>query len=378
MDLALLAGAPDHFLERDHAGAPGAEVLGGELLAHRLADIVVDVARSDRARAAVLAQIFEQMLSRQLLGPSRDPGEPAIRDRHGPLDAMLAGEADPQLVAGHAGMAVAQGGRAEALVRLRIFLVADPHVGRVDQPHDGGDHRLAAGRIAGHVRRDALAQRRQLAAERRQPLIFAAVAPGPEIGMIAILPPPARIIADALDVAVRVGAEPDPLISRRHTDRVEPVDLVAVGDPFPVRSEILPIAPAPFAADPGRRVVDIFEAGRLGHERAQCARRLFRSAWVKFAAIGRNLCTRRREAVSSSGTNIRRCRSWPGHGSCCASRRLPFAPSRLRVKQKDGFCSAVLRRLAPRPPPGTACAPARARAGGARRRSRSGCRSPSR
>src|SRR3546814_14943694 len=47
-------------VEREHARAPRAEMLGGEILAHRLADIIVDVGRADRMRPARLI----------------DPGEP--------------------------------------------------------------------------------------------------------------------------------------------------------------------------------------------------------------------------------------------------------------------------------------------------------------
>src|SRR3546814_3319430 len=35
-------------VEREHARAPRAEMLGGEILAHRLAEIIVDVGRADR------------------------------------------------------------------------------------------------------------------------------------------------------------------------------------------------------------------------------------------------------------------------------------------------------------------------------------------
>ena len=42
-------------------------MLGGEILAGRLADIVVDVGRADRLRLAVLVEILEQVLAGQVL-----------------------------------------------------------------------------------------------------------------------------------------------------------------------------------------------------------------------------------------------------------------------------------------------------------------------
>src|SRR3546814_18044442 len=50
-------------VEREHARAPRAEMLGGEILAHRLADIIVDVGRADRMRLARLIEPGEQVLA---------------------------------------------------------------------------------------------------------------------------------------------------------------------------------------------------------------------------------------------------------------------------------------------------------------------------
>jgi hypothetical protein len=47
-------------------------MLGGEILAGRLADIVVDVGRADRLRLAVAVDILEQMLARQVLAFADD------------------------------------------------------------------------------------------------------------------------------------------------------------------------------------------------------------------------------------------------------------------------------------------------------------------
>src|SRR5687768_17999598 len=62
----------------DDAGAPGAEILGGERLAHRLLDIDVDVRGGDRPGVAVRVEELEQTLAGKVLGAARDAGEVAI------------------------------------------------------------------------------------------------------------------------------------------------------------------------------------------------------------------------------------------------------------------------------------------------------------
>jgi hypothetical protein len=179
LDAAVPLDPLEHRLEGDDAGAPGAEVLGGEILAHRRLDVGVDVARADRAGIARLVHIFEQALARQVLRSARDSDEVAVGDGHRPLDAVLAGIADLQPPALDLRVPVAQGGRAEALVLLGIFLVADPHPGLVDQPHHRGEHGVGGGRLAFEVRLDLLAELGQRPPEGGEPLIFARFLPAP-------------------------------------------------------------------------------------------------------------------------------------------------------------------------------------------------------
>ena len=79
-----------------HGAGPGAEVLGGEVLAGDLAQVVVDVARADGADLAVLVEVLEQLLPGQVLA-ARARSAPGARSRQ--LDvvrlAALAPEAEP-------------------------------------------------------------------------------------------------------------------------------------------------------------------------------------------------------------------------------------------------------------------------------------------
>ena len=117
----------------------------------------------------------------------------------------------------------------------------------VEQPHDRREHAVAVELAALQIRFDALADLGQRLAEFAAAVIFGGVLLGAIIGVIAILLAPARILAGRLDMAVGVLAEPGVDIGGGQGERVEPVDLVAVGDalcrrrnrpsraPFPAR-----------------------------------------------------------------------------------------------------------------------------------------------
>ncbi len=78
--------------------------------------------------------------------------------------------------------------------------------------------------------------------------------------MVAILPAALGVVADRLDMAVGLRAEPGALISRRQANRVQPIDLVAIGDASAVGVKILPVAAALLAGDAGDELmVDIGE-----------------------------------------------------------------------------------------------------------------------
>src|SRR5436309_96178 len=72
--------------------------------------------------------------------------------------------------------------------------------------------------------------------------------------MIAILLPAAGIDAGRLQMAIRIGAEPGIFISWRKADRVQPVDLIALGDALPLGVEIGPVPAHPLARDARLRV----------------------------------------------------------------------------------------------------------------------------
>ena len=191
-------------------------------------------------RLAVAVEVLEQVLARQVLHLAHQPREPRVADRRLAQLAALGLEAQLELVARDLGVALAQRGRAEALVRLGVALVADADRAEIEQPHDARHHPLARQRAAREVLGDPLAHLGQQPPELGAAVELLGLLPGAELGVVAVLLAPARIDPGGEQVAAVLRAEPGIGIGRRQRDRVEPVDLVAVGDPLARRDRNRP------------------------------------------------------------------------------------------------------------------------------------------
>jgi hypothetical protein len=120
--------------------------------------------------------------------------------------------------------------RAIALVLLGIFLIADPNMLGVEKADDGRENRFFREFASLEILLDPPAKPLQGLPEFKQSLVFRAVSLGPEIGVISILCASSRIDAGRLQMTVRVGAKPCIGIGRGQSDRIEPLDFVAVRD----------------------------------------------------------------------------------------------------------------------------------------------------
>src|SRR5262245_39968565 len=139
-------------------------------------------------------------------------------------------------------MAGPEGGRTEALVRSRIFLVTDAEEFGVEKAYHGREHGFSIEFALFEVLFDLGAKLRQRFPESQAIGIFGLVAAGPEIRMIAILLAAAGIAAGCLKVAVRILAIPGIAIGRWKADGAEPVYFVPIGDPLPAFVEVCPVA----------------------------------------------------------------------------------------------------------------------------------------
>jgi hypothetical protein len=185
---------------RQHGAVPGAKVLGREVIADLGLDVVVDVDRADVAPGTVLAE-DEQILGAAATAAhcfDRPPGG-GVANRLQPPLPTLGGEFEDHLAVFDRDVLTADRRQPIALVRLRVLLAADPEEAEVE---------LAAG-----------------------------VDPG------------------RLDVAERVGADPDLLPGPRDPQAPHPLQRLLVLDPHLAGVEVGKAAAPPLPLDALRGAV---------------------------------------------------------------------------------------------------------------------------
>ena len=91
-------------------------------------------------QSAVVVDVLEQLLARQLLTAANQPGHPLIGDRDVVPLAALADEPDANRRALDADVLPAEGREPVRLVRGGVALVAHAHVGALEERHHEGDH----------------------------------------------------------------------------------------------------------------------------------------------------------------------------------------------------------------------------------------------
>lgn len=136
-DRALAGGEP---LEGEAARMEGAEMLGGEIAAHRLAQIGVDVGGGDGADLACIILVAEQvvaLLLPQVLHPPHGTGEIGILDLQIVRLAALAHEMQRKAAAADLGVFCEKGGRAVAFIGAGIAGIADADCREIEQPDHG-------------------------------------------------------------------------------------------------------------------------------------------------------------------------------------------------------------------------------------------------
>ena len=122
---------------------PGAEILRRDVLAGDLAQIVVDVLRVDRMPVALLVEVLEQLVARQVAA--------ALTMRASRRSLMSLSCRLPLLprklkwmwLPSIATWRSRKRRQPEALVGFGVFGVADAEEGQLHQPHDGGQHALS-------------------------------------------------------------------------------------------------------------------------------------------------------------------------------------------------------------------------------------------
>ena len=245
--------------QRPDTCVPGAKVLGGEVLPHGFAQILVDVTRSDRVLVAIVINIFEQMLAWQILHFAHHSCQAAIGQGDLLQLAALPLVAKPQGLPGQFGVAITQGGGTETLVGLCIPFVPNPDRTKVEQSHDARDAALSGEVMPAQIAFYTLSDERKQAAEGNAAIEFFAFSRGAEIRVIPILFAAFGIDAGREDMTIRRGAEPGVDISRRKSDSIEPALFLCIADKLTFGIVIGPSLPRTLAGDSRQVVVDIDE-----------------------------------------------------------------------------------------------------------------------
>src|SRR5690606_31614383 len=191
-----------------------------------------------RRGAAVVLAVLEQRLAWQLLAAPHQRAEPARVQLDLAFQPALGAEAEAQAAAHRGDVAVEQRGHAVGTVDAGVLAVADPDQGEAEQAYHHGHHAFATEARTAEVAAHRVAQRWQRAAELRQPVeLLRAALLGPG-GVVAVLLAATRVAAGGLQVAARVGADPDLGPGRRDRQLAEPRQHVAIAHPAAIRSEV--------------------------------------------------------------------------------------------------------------------------------------------
>jgi hypothetical protein len=189
----------------------------------------------------------EQRLGRAVAADQRahDGPDRNVCDGDRPALAFLGDVVERDAAAPHGDIAPLQGGRSVVVIELGVLLPSDPEQAEIDQPDRGRGHPIAVEAAAAEISQRRRPQRGQRVGEPehvRELLLVALLAPHL---VVAVLRPAPAVDARGLDVAQRVGRDPDVCPGRRDAKSTDAVQRLRTGD---FRSGGIPI-PEP-AADP--------------------------------------------------------------------------------------------------------------------------------
>ncbi len=170
---------------RQHGRVPGPEVLGADVQAGQVLEVLVDVRAVELVPAPLLV-VGEQRVAFGRAGPQLpdDPAELRIGHRLDPLVAALGRVVEHDLAAGEADVLPAQRGQPEGAVVLRVALPADPEEAQVEQAERGREDPLPGQAAAVELGGDDLAGVGQRGGEVEDVVV---------LGLVPLLPP-ARVV----------------------------------------------------------------------------------------------------------------------------------------------------------------------------------------
>src|SRR5690348_5000746 len=240
---------------------PRAKILGGELLAAELLEVLIHIRRLDHSPLALAVHILKQLVPRQLLAAPDDFRHAPILYVHLLILAALAPEAEADARSGDLGMLIVQRRQPIRFVLARVLLVANAQRGLIQQAHHRRQHLLAWQIRQRQIGRDPRADGRQRLRERDHAVVFRGVAHRTPVWVVAILLAPLRVLARRLQVPARVRADPHLRPRRRNAQRPNTLQRRAIPHRLPPRIHVAEAAPRPLPPDARLVPADVPQAG---------------------------------------------------------------------------------------------------------------------
>ena len=168
------------------------------------------------------------------------------------------------------------------LVLLGVVLAADPEEASIEQPDGAGEHPFTRHPLELHmVRRDST-HARERPCEREHLVELFLVSPLTPLVVVAVLPPAGDIRADRLNVAVRVGADPDVRPRGGNHELADPAEHLGVLDALACLFEVFEAAAASAARDSRAGAIG---SSQSGHRQRSVPRRRAAqpNGWLRLA-----------------------------------------------------------------------------------------------
>src|SRR5207247_355242 len=162
----------------------------------------------------------------------------------------------------HLDMAVSQGGQSERAVLLSVLVVADADSGLLEEPNDRRQHLLQRHPRPFQVAVGMLAALWQGRCEGQHPIVLDRIPDLAPARVIAILLAPSSITPGRLEMAPRVGADPDVGPRRRNGQAFDSPDRLRVTDGAAFAREVGEALSGALAMEPRAQVRDVAEARR--------------------------------------------------------------------------------------------------------------------
>src|ERR1044072_6572678 len=232
---------------REQRPAPGAEILGCEVLAHVLLDVVVELAAGEVAKAAgLLVDVAEKAPAALRRAQLSDAGRELLVDQRRPDQrAVLSAIAERDPAAADLHVAPAQRRDPERAKTLRVPLVSHAEPAEVDQPDRDRGRPLEGQRLLLDVLRHRSWEDGQFLAEADELVELRLLLARSKLGVVEGLHPAGAVDTRCLQLGVGSRRDPDVAPGGRDAQRLDPRECSLVGGPLSARVHVAESYPRP-------------------------------------------------------------------------------------------------------------------------------------